>query len=275
MQTSVNLNAYFERIGFLGDARPDLATLQKLQLLHVQRIPFENLNPLLKMPVPIDLASLQEKLVDDQRGGYCFEQNLFFNHVLKAIGFDVATLAARVLWNTPDDAITTKSHVLLMLDIAGATYLVDVGFGGQSLTGPLKFEMDTVQETPHEDYRILKKGGYFLAQTAIQGEWKNMYRFTLNPHYFVDYKVANWYTATHPDSHFTKKLTVARAGEGCRYVLNNNQFTIHQLNGESQQKTLKSPNDIKEILTDVFRLKLPQTENLDSALQKLGREGES
>src|SRR5262245_50104197 len=93
-----SLPTYFERISYTGDASVSLETLQTLHLHHTQAIAFENLNPFLGWSVPLDTASLQEKLVDNRRGGYCYEQNLFFKHVLETIGFRVTGLAARVVW---------------------------------------------------------------------------------------------------------------------------------------------------------------------------------
>src|SRR4249920_3430118 len=97
------LDEYFQRIGHTGPRSPTLDTLRALHLRHTTTIAFENLSPLLGWPVHLDIESLHQKLVRDGRGGYCFEQNLLFSHALRALGFRVAGLAARVLWNTTDD----------------------------------------------------------------------------------------------------------------------------------------------------------------------------
>ena len=84
MPEKVNLNAYFERIGFAGSIAPTLATLELILALHPAAIAFENLDPLLGEPVKLDLQSLQRKLLTDGRGGYCFEQNLLLMAMLPA-----------------------------------------------------------------------------------------------------------------------------------------------------------------------------------------------
>ena len=99
MQEAFDLGAYFARIGYDGPATPRLETLREIHRLHPQAIAFENLNPLLHWPVPLDMQSLQQKLVTQRRGGYCYEHNLLLKHALERIGFRVAGLAARVLWN--------------------------------------------------------------------------------------------------------------------------------------------------------------------------------
>src|SRR5687767_6520538 len=101
MTSSVDIDAYFERIGYVGSRSVSADTLAAIHLQHPIAIPFENLNPLLRRPVRLDAPSLEHKLVRDRRGGYCFEQNLLLSHVLRGLGFQVKGLAARVLWNTP------------------------------------------------------------------------------------------------------------------------------------------------------------------------------
>lgn len=170
MTAAIDLDAYFQRIGYTGERTPTLDTLRALHVRHTEAIPFENLNPLLKWPVRLDAPSLEQKLVRDGRGGYCFEQNRLLRHVLEALGFSVKGLAARVVWNAPEGAITARTHMLLRVDLNEQPYIVDVGFGGQTLTGPLRLEPDTEQTTPHEPFRLLlapqKDVGSSVSQAA-------------------------------------------------------------------------------------------------------------
>jgi arylamine N-acetyltransferase len=114
MSHAIDLDAYLRRIGYVGGREATLDTLAALHLHHARTIAFENLDPLLGRPIALDAASLERKLIHDGRGGYCYEQNLLFGHVLRALGFQVTGLAARVLWTYyADDAITARSHQLL------------------------------------------------------------------------------------------------------------------------------------------------------------------
>ena len=173
----INLENYFKRIGYTGDRTPTLETLTLLHQLHPQAIPFENLNPLLRLPVQLDIPSLEQKLVYQNRGGYCFEQNLFLGHVLKLLGFKVKGLAARVLWNIPDGVIIARGHMLLLVEINEEPYIADVGFGGLTLTAPLRFIPQEEQATPHEVFRILPIEEEYILQGNIQGEWKQLDRY--------------------------------------------------------------------------------------------------
>jgi N-hydroxyarylamine O-acetyltransferase len=152
----IDLAAYFVRIGYDGARIPTLETLRELHRLQPQAIAFENLDPLLKRPVRLDAPSLEEKMVHGGRGGYCFEQNILFAHALRAIGFKVTELAARVLWNVPAGVTTPRVHMLLLVDIDGQRYLTDAGFGGNVLTSPLLLDSTQEQATPHEPFQVLK-----------------------------------------------------------------------------------------------------------------------
>jgi N-hydroxyarylamine O-acetyltransferase len=94
--SSFDVAAYLARIGYDGPLTADGQTLARIARLHPAAIPFENLNVLLGRPVPLDIASLQQKLVRERRGGWCFEHNVLLGTALAAIGFDVEGLSARV-----------------------------------------------------------------------------------------------------------------------------------------------------------------------------------
>ncbi len=214
MTSAIDLDAYFERIGHGGGRTPVLDTLRAIHLRHPQSIPFENLNPLLGRPVRLDAQSLQKKLVFDGRGGYCFEQNLLLSHALKGLGFRVVELAARVLWNTPEGVVRPRSHMLLLVHLEDGAYIADVGFGGLTLTAPLRLQADIEQATPHEPFRLIEQGQEFVLQALIGDAWRPLYRFGLQEQLLPDYEVTSWYLSNHPESQFVTTLMVGQAGTG-------------------------------------------------------------
>jgi len=160
---SIDLQAYLARIGVRAPVAPlDLQTLRAIIAAHVATIPFENLDPFLGISPALDIASVQRKLVHDHRGGYCFEQNRLLSDALRAIGFQVTDLAARVLWGQAEDAITARTHMLLRVEADGKSWLADCGFGGNTPTGPLEFVPDIEQTTPHEPFRLIRQPGFAL-----------------------------------------------------------------------------------------------------------------
>ncbi|HEX4997005.1 MAG TPA: arylamine N-acetyltransferase [Terriglobia bacterium] len=269
MSGAFDIAAYFERVGFSDAPATTLETLRRLHLLHPAAIPFENLNPLLGWPVPLDSASLQEKLIRRRRGGYCYEQNGLFRNALETLGFDVVGLAARVLWNQPDGATLPRTHMLLRVRVSGEDYLVDVGFGGLTLTAPLRLETGRVQSTPHESFRIEDGEGDYILQARLGDDWKSLYRFTLEPQLMPDYEMANWYVSCHPKSRFVHSLMAARAAHDRRYALLDREFTVRRLDGPTERRILETVDDLLEVLAGPFGVALPAAPELQAALERI------
>ncbi|GAB3320746.1 arylamine N-acetyltransferase [Larkinella ripae] len=267
--SAINLDAYFRRIGYAGARTATLETLRALQRLHVEAIPFESLNPLLRLPVLLDIDSLQQKMVYGGRGGYCFEHNLLLSHALQALGFRVRGLAARVLWNVPEGVVKAISHMLLLVEVDDEWLLVDVGFGGLTPTGPLRLALNTVQRTPHEDFRLIEAHEELVLQAQVQNEWRPLYRFTLREHLLPDYEMFSWYLCTNPNSYFLTSLSAARPTADGRFALRNTVLTTHHLGRESEQRELTSVAEMRTVLEAVFQITLPATTDLDAVLQRL------
>ena len=156
----VDLDAYCERIGYRGPRTPTLGTLRALQAAHVAAIPFEAVDVLLGRDVDISPAAVDAKLIGKRRGGYCYEQNGLFKRVLRAVGFRVEGLLARVRWQSPEDAPPTpRTHMALRVEADGAPWLADVGFGAAVPTAPLRMDTAEPQPTPQEPFRLLPSGG--------------------------------------------------------------------------------------------------------------------
>lgn len=263
---TIDLDAYFQRIGYTGDRAPTLDALRAIHLRHAQTIAFENLDPLLKRPVKLAPASLEQKLVREGRGGYCFEQNLLFRHVLEALGFRVAGLIARVLWYTTETP-TPRTHMALRVEVEGESFVADVGFGSQTLTGPIRLVPDVAQDTPHGPFRLRPSGAEFVMDAVVRGGWKPLYRFDLSETPLIDYEVANWYVSTCPLSHFTTGLIAARPAPGKRYVLRDNDLGVHTATG-TERRLLTSAAELREVLTGVFGIALPEGPELDAVLER-------
>jgi N-hydroxyarylamine O-acetyltransferase len=269
---TVDIEAYFQRIGYAGARDATLETLAAIHLHHPQIIPFENLDPLLKRPVPLNTEAIERKILFSGRGGWCFEQNLLLGSVLQAIGFRVTGLAARALWNAPEGEIRARTHMVLRIDdLEGGPYIADVGFGGLTLTGPVRLIPDVEQATPHETFRLIEVQGSLVLEALIRGTWKALYSFDQQPQLLVDYDVWNWHLAHHPASPFVNNLMVARVTLDRRYGLFNNKLSIHPLQGESQQTTLATVPDIRGTLEHLFGIELPDDPGLDGALARLIR----
>jgi N-hydroxyarylamine O-acetyltransferase len=265
----LDVAAYFARIGFGDRPGADIRTLAALHARHAEAIPFENLAAFLGEPVRLDRASLQEKLVAQRRGGWCFEQNLLFAQVLEAIGFPVRRLAARVRWNVPPGVVTARSHMLMQVTIAGEPWIADVGFGGQTLTAPLRLVAGIEQPTPHETYRLAPEGGGFVLEARMPEGWQALYYFELHEQQLADYEVSNWYLAHHPQSQFVNGIIAARAAPDRRHALRNTRYAIHHRGGATERREIASVDEFRAVLAGDFRIPLPDHPQLDLRLAKL------
>ncbi|HVS52027.1 MAG TPA: arylamine N-acetyltransferase [Opitutaceae bacterium] len=254
---SSDLESYFARLGYTGPRTPTLATLRALQFAHVCAVPFENLDVLLGRGIRIDLPSIEEKIVRQKRGGYCFEQNTLFAAVLRALGFAVTPLSARVRWQVPADVGTPLTHMLLLVEAEGRRFIADVGFGSMSLTGPLLLDTEDEQPTPHEARRLVRRGPLVVHQARLGEEWSDVYQFTLEPQSPIDYELANWFTSTHPQSRFVQNLTAARVEPGLRHTILNHEFTTRHVDGRIAKRTLADADELLAVLAEYFHLSFP------------------
>lgn len=273
-----DLPAYLRRIGFEGTARADMATLAQIVLRHPQAIVFENLDAFTGRAVSLVPAAVERKLVHEGRGGWCFEQNLLLGNALRSLGFDVTDLAARVVWNRPPDAAVPRTHRLLMVGLENRRWLVDAGFGGQTLTGVLDLDSEAPQATPHEPFRLRWQGNDQVLESLIRGQWLPLFRFDLQPQLAVDFESANFQLAHDPASHFTFAMTVSHTLEEGRHVLRGHpqlgvELVFHPLDGESQRRVLQETEEILHILRDVFALRIEALPRLRERLDRLHQTG--
>ncbi|MGC2825913.1 MAG: arylamine N-acetyltransferase [Pseudolabrys sp.] len=259
MSNEFRLNNYLSRIGYRGKIEPNLAMLTAIHTRHVDAIPFEGLDPLLHRPVKLDIASLQEKLVDSRRGGYCFEQNLLFKAALEEIGFKVAGLSGRVRWMSPPDSpLGPREHITLKVDLPDGPYLVDIGFGVCVIDKPLQLKTDVEQRTAMGTYRLGKADGLFSLSAKQPGGWRNMYVFDLEPQIQADYELGNWYTSTSPLVPFISTLVVERVSSDKRYKLVNRRLRIEARDGEvTSERSIGSAEELRQVLDETFNVTPP------------------
>src|SRR5262249_41849844 len=151
---------------------------------------------LLGRPIDLDLDAVQRKLVDDRRGGYCFEHNSLMLAVLTELGFAARPMSARVRMSRPRDFTPARAHLFLRVELDGP-WLVDVGIASMSMASAIRLVFDEPQPTPHETRRLVRDGHLHYHQARLGDEWQDIYDFTLEEMPAIDREVANWYTSTH------------------------------------------------------------------------------
>jgi N-hydroxyarylamine O-acetyltransferase len=253
----LDLDAYFARIGWTGARAPTLDVLAGLCLRHTASIPFENLDILLGRSIPLELASLVDKLVTRRRGGYCFEQNGLFQAVLADLGFRVTPLAGRVRLGVAPEVQTPRTHMLLRVDPDEGPHLVDVGFGFTP-TGPLRLEPGLEQRLHLGTYRLARDGERWTLELRQPEGFTPAYVFTEEPALAVDYEMGNYFTSTNPRSFFTQGPLVMRHDpeSGVRYVLRGREWSVRR--GDAiESHPVTDPEHALRVLAEHFRLEFP------------------
>lgn len=259
MSSPLDLDAYFARIGYAGPRTPALQTLRDVVFRHATTIPFENLDVLLSRGISLDLAAVQKKLVADRRGGYCFEQNGLLLEVLRALGFQVVPVSARVRLKVARDFTPPRTHVFLKVIVDGVPWLADVGVGGLSPASPLRLDVESEQPTPHEPRRVIREGAVLHHQARLSADaWSDVCEFTLEEMPPIDRELANYWTSTNAASKFKLNLFAARAlPDGTRVSILNNEFTHRRGAGHIESRVLATHRDLLDVLAERFGLRFP------------------
>lgn len=269
--SGIELAAYFDRIGYTGSTDATVDTLHGLIAAHLRSIPFENLDPLMGIPVAdLSAAPLSAKLVGRRRGGYCFEQNGLMGYVLAKLGYGVDRLGGRVVWMRDSDELPAQTHEALSVTVPGddERWLVDVGFGGQTLSSPIRLEAGPVQQTRHEPYQLREHAAGYLLEAQVRDQWQPLYMFGTRPQPRIDREVASWYVSTHPESKFVTGLSAALVTDDARWNLRGRNLAIHSAGG-TERVRFEDASDVLTALTDRFGIDLTGLGNVEARVNEV------
>jgi len=272
--TDADLTDYLARIGHRGPTDPTGEVLADLVAAHNRSIPFENLDPVFGVPVfDLGAEALVDKLVRRRRGGYCYELNGLLGYVLERLGYGVDRFAGRVVWmSEPGSPLPARTHQVLGVTIPGAEgrWLVDVGFGGQTLTSPIGLTVGVERATRHEPYRLIEGTEGLVLQALVRETWQALYEFTTVPQPRVDLEVGSWYVSTHPASHFVTGLTAALVTDDARWNLRGRHLAVHRA-GATERIRLDTAEDVVEALRNTFGLDLADAATPDVLVARVGQ----
>lgn len=241
---------YLNRIGFETNVAPTLNNLNALQKAHLLHIPFENLDIHSNTEIVLDTERIYTKIVERKRGGFCYELNGLFYELLKAIGFDVSMISARVYDKKKQSYGQEYDHLALWVALEGQHYLVDVGFG-EFVFQPLRFSLNEKQidargtfcidQYDDEYYRVSK-----LEDTSLLPQ----YIFTTQKRDYAEFEAMSHYHQTSADSHFTHKKFVGIPIADGRITLVGNQFKI--MKGSRVEQRPVSDEEFDDLLVEHF-----------------------
>lgn len=260
---------YLDRIGWKtaerGQAVENLATLQALHELHVRAFPFENLDLFLSGQISLEPSRLFDKLVIRRRGGWCFELNGLLQQVLTSLGFETRALMARNL-TAPGKP---RTHMVLLVFWDGLAWLADTGFGGTVLRRPMLFREGQEDVQDGIAFQLDRRPGaaeghlweeppLWVLQTRKQGQWSDLYGFSLEEWEPQDFSVANHFHVTSPVSSFPQARLVNRITPTGRQSLVDRTFRqFRQEDGEEklvEERILTSAEEYRRILKDHLSL---------------------
>ena len=253
----MKLAHYLKRIGFDGEVRPDLETLNALHEAHVRAVPFENLDVHAGRPVINTLEAAYEEIVTRGQGGWCFEMNGVFGWVLREIGFEVTRIAAGVRRAALGDA-ALGNHLALLVHL-DADYLVDVGFGSSQLHA-IPMEEGVTKHTPYQMALAPIADGYWRLYEGGPGAVVN-YDFRPEAGDEALLAASHQDQISDPNCIFRKTL-VAKRRLGRTYLVLRGRMLETHYPGRKEVREIESEGELDELLRESFGLVEPNLSDL-------------
>jgi len=199
------LDRYFARIGYRGPRDATLATLRALHRAHLLAIPYENLDIHLGRQITLDPEATFAKLVDERRGGWCFEMNGLFGRVLETLGFDIRYLSGAV--GRATSGWRAQGNHLVLLVRLDRPWIADVGFGDGFLT-PLPLEPGTYSQG-FLQYQVARDGPRWTVHSHEFGGAEG-FDFTLTARTLDQFGMQCRELQTSPESSFVRATVCER-----------------------------------------------------------------
>jgi N-hydroxyarylamine O-acetyltransferase len=235
--------AYLRRLGVAMRPPADLASLVDLMARHMQSVPFENLDVMAGIALPLSTETALLKVIAQGRGGFCYELNEAFRALLEHLGFAAYRIEARVWQAAAPKFGAPFDHLALIVSLAEGEFLVDVGYGDSNRT-PLRLPRDEVTDISG-DYRLapLPNGHLCLSSGS-----KPLYEMTLTPQPLEAFAPMCRYHQTSPESIFSKGLICTKATGTGRITLSGDRLTI--VDGGRRRDTLTT--NTSAVLSEYF-----------------------
>jgi N-hydroxyarylamine O-acetyltransferase len=248
---NLNVTAYLRRLRYTGTIEPTLGSLRSLHRRHMETVPFENLDIWLFRRIEIENDASIRKIVDGHRGGFCYELNSAFAALLRALGFHVTLLSARVARENGGQG-PEFDHLALQVDL-DEPWLADVGFG-DSFAEPLRLQPDLEQQQDVGTFRI-RQATQSLALERRQADdsWRPEYSFTLAPRQIGEFRDRCHFHQTSPESSFTQKRICSRLTPEGRITLSELNLIVTN-HGHREERTLGSEEEWRSALRQYFEI---------------------
>jgi N-hydroxyarylamine O-acetyltransferase len=248
----MDINSYLDRIRYSGPRTPTAETLRELHRAHNLTVPFENLDIHIGRKIILDEKKLFEKIVRQKRGGFCYELNGSFAALLRALGFKVTMLSARVYLN--GKLGREFDHMVLLVQLK-QRWFADVGYGALFME-PLRMDYKKEQVQGKAAYRIKQYGDNWRLMLRQAGDpWQAIYQFNLKPRKLQDYiKMCRWHQKSSRSWH-TQNRVCTRATPDGRITLSGMKLIIRK-NRNRTEHVLKTEKNYTSALKTHFGIKI-------------------
>ena len=251
--SAINTREYLARIGAdtIGSVA-DTNTLRMLQRQHLLNVPFENLDIHWGRPITLDTDRFYQKIVRENRGGFCYELNGLFNELLREIGFQTRLVSARVgdgKGNFSDE----YDHLAILVIIGEMYHLADVGFGAFT-SWPLQFIPDVEQEDDTGVFMIREFRDEYFEVAKKEGEtWRSEYIFKPLGRDLSEFEARCEYQQTSPESHFMKNKSSSLMTENGRKTLTDSKLIVTK-GGDKTETEINSEDEFDQLLMKEFSI---------------------
>lgn len=248
-----SVDSYLARIAYSGPTEPTAENLRALHRAHLLAVPFENLDISLGRKIVADEGAILTKVIDLRRGGFCYELNGAFAALLRALGFPVTLLSARVARESGGEG-PEFDHLTLRVDLKEA-WLADVGFG-DSFLEPLRLEQGIEQDDPAGRFRLMEDGSrWYMQKSEPDGNWKPQYSFSLQPRRLEEFAAMCHFHQASSESSFTQKRICSRATAEGRITVSEMKLIV-TCNGKREELILNSGEEWSSTLREQFGIAL-------------------
>ena len=249
------LKKYFERTNYNSEINAHISTVSEIMRCQLFSVPFENLDVQAGKIVSLVPEEIVEKILVHNRGGYCYEVNGLFAMALQELGVPYIFVAARPMIYP---VRRPKTPMAIVAEVDGEKWLIDLGFGSNSIRKPMRLDVTDVEVQQDADRFMLSKTdeSKYRLKAFVEGEWVNQYEFDLYPQEWIDFVPANHLNSTHPDTIFVKKLIVVLQNPTGKVVLMGD--TLKTVSNGITTKEFVSPENRSAILSTHFGLVAPE-----------------
>ncbi len=250
--TQIDVKEYLRRLDIKRE-EPSYKFLRKLHFAHIHTIPFENLDIHYRNEIKLDYRQIFSKIVTRKRGGFCYELNGLFYHLLYHLGFD-CYVASASMWDDEKGFSPDFDHMIVIVNLEGKTFLADVGFG-EAFTAPKEIKAQEVQMdyTTYWKFETDPDENFLLKYSADASHYRTKYRFNLDEKQLIQFLGMCTYHQTSEDSIFTQRKLITIKTKDGRVTLTDRKLKVLEL-GETTESDILNEDEFLSKLEQYFSI---------------------